>query len=60
MVGRRNHLGAGEKAVPPLQGKEVGFGQHHLCGEKGYFKSIPFVGGRGSLWDYITGVERWG
>lgn len=36
MAVRRNHLGAGERAVPPLHGKGVGCGQHHLCGEKGY------------------------
>lgn len=58
MAGRRNHLGVGERAVPPLQGEGVGFGQHHLCGEKGYLASVPLVGGRGSLGGGTNWVER--
>lgn len=37
MAGRPDHLGAGERAVPPLQGEGVGFVQRHLCGAKGCF-----------------------
>ena len=37
VAGRRDHLGAGEREVPPFQGKGVGFGQRHLCGAKGGF-----------------------